>query len=132
MNLRSTVWTALILLASTGAAAADSLTRSTCWTANFSTGSWRKLCFQGGGRVKMSNYNQAGNTDVWTTCNWKGDYLQSGAEVTVSFNPGSGRCSNGAAAPQFSTVCTLTDRSLGCRGSSVVGGKLYEFRGTFE
>jgi hypothetical protein len=119
-------------LTSSGVAIADPITRSSCWTANFDTGSTRTICFSGAHRATMHNRNTPVNSKIWTTCESTGEYSQSDNKVTVSFAQGSGRCSNGAASPQYSTVCDFTGERLDCVGSSVVDGKRYENGGIFK
>lgn len=115
-------------------AAADSLTRSSCWTWTEGSGDngRRTLCFAGSGRVKMTNRSRTVDDKAWTTCEWSGQYAQTGAKVTAAFAPGSGKCSNGAASPQYSLTCDFPGDRLDCRSNSLVEGKLLEFDRTFE
>jgi hypothetical protein len=111
-------------------AAAEELTRSACWT--FEEGSKRTLCFQGAGRVKMTNRNRTSDDKGWSTCEWTGLYLHEDTKVIVGFAPRSGKCSNGAASPQWSANCEFSGDDLDCRGSAIVDGKLYEVTLTFK
>ena len=113
-------------------AAADSLARSSCWTWKEEAGGRRTLCFAGSGRVKMTNRSGTVDNKGWTTCEWSGLYTQTGAKVTVAFAPGSGKCSNGAASPQWSGTCDFSGEDLHCEGSSIVDGKTYDFNLTFK
>lgn len=113
-------------------AAADALTRSNCWTWTENAGGRRTLCFAAAGRVKMSNRSGTVDNKGWTTCEWSGQYAQTGAKVTVAFAPGSGKCSNGADSPQYSLTCNFPGDRLDCRSSSLVEGKLLEFDRTFQ
>jgi hypothetical protein len=113
-------------------AAADSLTRSGCWTATLDTGAWRKMCFVGSGRVKMNNRNQTSDGKAWSTCEWTGLYAATESKITVAFAPGSGKCSNGASSPQWSATCNFSGDDLQCEGGALVDGKIYEVNLTFK
>lgn len=106
--------------------AAESLTRSRCWTSSIDTGAKRTLCFSGEPRVKMNNHNRTSDDKGWSSCEWAGLYVRSDARVTVAFAPRSGKCSNGAASPQWSASCDFSDDVLSCKGASIVDGKVYE------
>lgn len=123
---------ALAFAVLTRSAAAESLTRSSCWTWSEDAGGRRTLCFAGSGRVKMTNRSRTVDEKGWSSCEWSGQYAHTGAKVTAAFAPGSGRCSNGAASPQYSLTCDFPGDRLDCRSSSLVGGKLLEFDRTFE
>jgi hypothetical protein len=122
----------LAVAAPSSTALADSLTRSTCWTFDFKErGSTRTLCFSGSRKVTMRNRNLTA-TKEWSRCEWTGEYSQDNGKVRATFVQGSGKCSNGAASPQFTAVCDFNGELLVCEGSSVVDGKTYDFSGTFE
>jgi len=123
-------WIVVMLVSS--AAFADALTRSSCWVASFDNGSKRTLCFLSSGRTTMTNANQIAGGTQWSTCEFSGDYIRRGEDVTVTFPANSGRCTNGALSPSFTAVCTFAGDALPCKGSSIVDGKTYEFRGTFK
>jgi hypothetical protein len=123
---------ALAIAALPGVAAAESLTRSSCWTAHLDTGARRTMCFVGAGKVKMNNYNTTSDHKGWSKCEWTGYYTESDAKVTVAFAPGSGKCSNGAVSPQWSATCKFSGDDLDCEGSSIVDSKLYEVSLTFK
>jgi hypothetical protein len=123
---------AMAAVATSGVAVAAPLTRSSCWTSRTDTGSTRTMCFSGAPRATMHNRNQVGNSNEWSTCKWTGTYFRKGDKVTVSFAQGSGRCSNGAASPQYSVVCDFTGENLDCDGSSIVNGRTYEVHLRFE
>ena len=55
-------------------AAADPLTRPSCWTWSDGAGGKRTLCFAGSSRVKMTNRSQTVDEKGWSTCNWSGQY----------------------------------------------------------
>jgi len=114
------------------AAVAEPLTRSKCWTSKIDTGATRTMCFVGSGRVKMNNRNRTTDEKNWSTCEWEGLYVQTDAKVTVAFAPGSGKCSNRAAAPQWAATCDFSGNDLECQGSSIVDGKIYEVTLTFK
>jgi hypothetical protein len=80
----------------------------------------------------MTNRSGTISNEGWTTCEWSGQYLQTDARVTAAFAPGSGKCSNGAASPQYSLTCDFPGNRLDCRSTSIVGDKLLEFDRTFE
>jgi hypothetical protein len=105
--------------------AAESLTRSSCWTSTVDSGAKRTLCFAGEPRVKMKNHNRTSDDKGWSSCEWTGLYGQSDARVTIAFAPRSGKCSNGAASPQWSASCDFSDDVLACKGASIVDGKVY-------
>ena len=117
---------ALAIAALPGVAAAESLTRSSCWTSTIDSGARRTLCFAGSGRVKMTNRNRTSDNKGWSSCEWSGNFAQTDAKVTVAFAPGSGKCSNGAASPQWSATCEFSGNDLDCQGSAIVDSKLYE------
>jgi len=123
---------ALAIAALPGAAAADSLTRSGCWTSHLDSGARRTMCFVGSGRVKMNNRNQTSDGKSWSSCEWTGLYAQTDNKVTVAFAPSSGKCSNGAASPQWAATCNFSGDDLDCEGSSIVDGKIYEVNLTFK
>jgi hypothetical protein len=123
---------ALAMAALPGSAAAESLTRSGCWTAHLDTGAWRKMCFLASGRVKMNNRNQTSDGKAWSTCEWAGLYAQTDSTVTVAFAPGSGKCSNGPSSPQWAATCSFSGDDLDCKGSAIVDGKIYEVTLTFK
>lgn len=123
---------ALAIAACPRSAVAESLTRSSCWTAALDTGSRRTLCFVGSGRVKMTNRNRTSDNKGWSSCEWTGLYVQTAAKVTVAFAPGSGKCSNGAASPQWAATCDFSGDDLDCQGSAIVDGKIYEVILTFK
>jgi hypothetical protein len=124
---------AMVAAAPFSVAVADTLTRSGCWTAKVAeTGATRTLCFSGARRATMRNRNHIINSNAWSSCEATGDYLQRDDKVTVTFAQGSGRCSNGAAAPQWGAVCTFTGENLDCQGSAVVNGKTFEIQLLFE
>jgi hypothetical protein len=52
--------------------------------------------------------------------------------VTTAFAPGSGKCSNGASAPQWAATCQFSGDDLDCQGSAIVDGKIYEVTLTFK
>jgi hypothetical protein len=112
--------------------AAESLTRSNCWTATYDNGARRTLCFAGSGRVKMTNYAQTSTNKGWSSCEWSGQYTQSDTKVTVAFAQGSGKCSNKAASPQWSVTCEFSGNDLDCQGSAIVDGKVYEVKALFK
>jgi hypothetical protein len=58
--------------------------------------------------------------------------VQTDDKVTVAFAQGSGRCSNGAASPQWSVTCKFSGDDLDCEGSALVDGKLYDVNLTFK
>jgi hypothetical protein len=115
-----------------GLAAAESLTRFNCWNSTLDSGAKRTLCFVGSGRVKMTNSNRTSDGKSWASCESSGNYEQTDAKVTVAFAPGSGKCSNRAASPQWAAVCNFSDDGLDCDGSSIVNGKSYEIHLTFK
>jgi hypothetical protein len=110
----------------------EPLTRSNCWTSTIDSGAKRTLCFAGSDRVKMTNRNVTSDGKAWTSCEWSGQYVQTGATVTVAFAKGSGKCSNRAASPQWSATCKFSGNDLACEGSSIVDGKTYEINLTFK
>lgn len=114
------------------AATAEPLVRSKCWTWIEGVGGKRTLCFAAAGRVKMTNRSRTIDDKAWSTCAWSGQWKQTGNKVTVAFAPGSGKCSNGAASPQYAATCDFPGDRLDCRTSSLVGGKLLEFDRTFK
>jgi hypothetical protein len=114
------------------AAAADSLTRSSCWTSSLDSGARRTMCFAGSGRVKMTNRNQTSDDKGWSSCEWAGLYAQTDTKVTVAFAPSSGKCSNRAASPQWAATCNFSGNDLDCEGSSIVDGKIYVLNLTFK
>jgi hypothetical protein len=121
------VWTFLIT-----PAIAEPLMRSSCWTWSTQAGENRILCFVASGRVKMTNRSRTVDDKGWSTCEWSGQYKQTGHKVTAAFAPSSGKCSNGAASPQYAVTCDFPGDRLDCRSSSLVGGKLLEFDRTFR
>jgi hypothetical protein len=123
---------ALAIAACPRSAVAESLTRSGCWTASLDTGARRMMCFVGSDRVKMNNRNRTSDNKGWSSCEWSGHYAETGTKVTVAFAPGSGKCSNGAASPQWSVTCDFSGDDLDCQGSSIVDGKIYEVSLTFK
>jgi hypothetical protein len=116
---------ALAIAACPPSAVAESLTRSGCWSSALDTGARRTMCFVGSGRVKMTNRNRTSDDKGWSSCEWTGLYGQSDARVTIAFAPRSGKCSNGAASPQWSASCDFSDDVLACKGASIVDGKVY-------
>jgi hypothetical protein len=124
--LGSLALVALAIAACPPSAVAESLTRSSCWTSTLDTGAARTMCFAGSGRVKMNNRNRTSDNKGWSTCEWSGLYAQTDARVTAAFAPGSGKCSNGAASPQWAVTCDFSGNDLDCRGSALVDGKIYE------
>jgi len=112
-------------------ASAASLTRAECWVAKFDDNRKRSMCFVSSNRVTMTNFQHVVDSTSWSTCEFSGDYVRHGADLTVTFAEHSGKCSNGALSPEFTAVCTIADDSIACKGSSIVAGKTYEFVGTF-
>jgi hypothetical protein len=132
-NIVVTGFTFLMVAALSSTALSDTLTRSACWTAKFETGSSRTLCFFGSRKVTMNNNNRTTDDKHWTQCAWTGKYSQSGGrKVRVTFEQGSGKCSNGAASPQWTVNCKFGGQRLECKGTSVVDRKTYDFDETFE
>jgi hypothetical protein len=129
---RSLALVALTIAACPPSAVAESLTRSGCWTTSLDTGATRTMCFAGSGRVKMNNRNRTSDNKGWSTCEWAGLYAQTDAKVTAAFAPGSGKCSNGAASPQWAVTCDFSGDDLDCQGSSIVDGKIYEVNLLFK
>jgi hypothetical protein len=123
---------ALAIAACPRSAVAESLTRSSCWTSHLDSGARRTMCFSGSPRVKMTNRNRTSDDKGWSSCEWSGLYALTDAKVTVAFAPGSGKCSNGAASPQWSAVCNFSGDDLDCEGSAIVDGKIYEINLTFK
>jgi hypothetical protein len=113
-------------------ASAEPLTRSSCWTSSLDTGARRTMCFVGSGRVNMNNRSQTSDHKGWSTCQWSGQYSQTGSKVTAAFAPASGKCSNGGASPQFSVTCEFSGNDLDCKGSAIVDGKVYDIDLTFK
>ena len=124
------IWV-LFVAAPASIAVADPLTRSECWVAKFDDNSKRTMCFVSSSRVTMTNFQHVVDSTKWSTCEFSGDYIRHGADLTVTFAEHSGKCSNGALSPEFTAVCAIADDSIACKGSSIVAGKTYEFVGTF-
>ena len=80
----------------------------------------------------MTNRNRTSDDKGWSSCEWSGLYTQTAAKVTVAFAPGSGKCTNGAASPQWSATCDFSDEGLDCQGSAIVDGKVYEVNLLFK
>jgi hypothetical protein len=130
--LGSVALLALAIAACPRPAVAESLTRSGCWASALDSGARRTMCFVGSGRVKMTNRNRTSDDKGWSSCEWAGLYAQTDTKVTVAFAPGSGKCSNGAASPQWSATCDFSGDDLDCQGSAIVDGKIYEVILTFK
>jgi hypothetical protein len=130
--LGSLALVALAIAACPPPAAAESLTRSGCWSSALDTGARRTMCFVGSGRGKMNNRNRTSDDKGWSSCEWAGQYAQTGTRVTVAFAPGSGKCSNGATSPQWSVSCEFSGDDLDCQGSAIVDGKIYEVNLLFK
>jgi hypothetical protein len=120
----------MLVICASGAALADTLTRSNCWLATFGDTDKRILCFLGFGKVTMTD--AAVDSTSWSTCNFSGNYKKDGDGVTVTFPANSGRCTNGASSPELTAVCTFTGNTLPCKGTSFAPGKTYEFEGIFR
>jgi len=121
----------IVLFASS--ANAEQLTRSKCWTWLVEGYSGNRIvCFLPSGRAKMTNRSETIDGKGWSTCEWTGRYKQDGTDLTVSFEAGSGKCSNGAVSPQYSLVCDFPGDRLECKSSSMVGGKHLQFERTFN
>ena len=123
---------ALLIASIPGSAAAETLTRSSCWTATLDTGARRTMCFVGSGRIKMNNRNRTSDDKAWSTCEWSGYYVQTDARVTVAFAPGSENAATIVASPQWAATCTFSGEDLDCQGSAIVDGKLYEVNLLFK
>ena len=130
------VLVAMAGILTSGQAYADNLQRSSCWHRVDDRGAKRDMCFHANRRVTMKTLATVGNnttSTTWSTCEYTGDYIESGNYVTVTFRPGSGGCSNGARSPQFTAVCDFSSGdALECRGSAVVDGKVYEYNATLN
>lgn len=123
---------ALAFAFNTTSAAADPLTRLSCWTWSEEDVS-RTVCFVAPGRATMTNRSgTVNNKNQITSCNWSGRYTQSGTRVTVAFAAGSGRCSNDVPAPQYSLTCNFPGDYLDCKSSSLVNGQLLAFDRIFR
>ncbi len=120
----------LVLAGPSSTALADSLTRSGCWLFNESP-TKVTLCFSGSSRVTMSKTTTTTDHSI-STCQFSGSYIKRGDAVTVTFQPNSGKCTNGARSPAWFVVCDFSGESLPCRGSTIVDGKTYEVGLTFE
>jgi hypothetical protein len=120
---------ALVVPATTASAA--SLTRKECWVARFADRSQRTVCFLASGRVTGTNAS-------WTvdgsrsTCNFTGQYVQRGENITVIAPDGTGTCSNGARSMNYKADCKFSGETLSCNSSSVVRGKTYTTREAFR
>jgi hypothetical protein len=115
---------------------ADALTRSGCWSFLGDKGDKRTLCFFAPPRVTMTNYNftvsGGANGRGWSTCEWTGNYSQSGTTITLTFAQNSGTCSNGASSPQTTAVCDFSGESLECHGNTIIAGKAYAINLIFK
>jgi hypothetical protein len=121
----------IIAIFAADAAVADALTRSGCWVATYSDGK-SILCFRSSSRATMAKTATALGTTSTSTCFFSGDYIKSEESVTVTFPDHSGKCTNNALSPEITVVCTFTGDKLTCKGSQVMLGKTYEFKGIFK
>jgi hypothetical protein len=105
---------------------ADSLTRPSCWTADFEGGAKRVMCFLASHRLKMTNSASVYGTKDWSICKFSGSYTWHGDVVRIAVPANSDTCSNGAVSPKFSATCRFSGESLACKGRTTFLGKTFD------
>ena len=133
--MRKLLYSALALvicISAPGGAFADSLTRASCWSATFTDGGKRRICFFASQRVKLTNYAHVTGSKAFSTCRFSGTYTQRDADVQIAIPANSDKCTNGALSPDFSATCLFSGESLSCKSSTTVAGKKYDFDEIFR